>query len=62
MYVKWFDTVMLYYGILDLNITFFNFLTSRRFRPPRMSRRLQETEPGRWMPALAGGDGGGHCR
>ncbi|CAI9594351.1 unnamed protein product [Staurois parvus] len=36
MYVKWFDTVMLYYVILVIlvNVTFCHFQISRQFRPP----------------------------
>ncbi|CAI9571167.1 unnamed protein product [Staurois parvus] len=36
MYVKWFDTVMLYYVILVylVNVTFCHFQISRQFRPP----------------------------
>ncbi|CAI9561264.1 unnamed protein product [Staurois parvus] len=35
MYVKWFDTVMLYYVILVIlvNVTFYHFLISRRSIP-----------------------------
>ncbi|CAI9536516.1 unnamed protein product [Staurois parvus] len=40
MYVKWFDTVMLYYGIL-VNVTFCHFQISRLSVPP-------------YVPALAG--------
>ncbi|CAI9563368.1 unnamed protein product, partial [Staurois parvus] len=59
MYVKWFDTVMLYYVILVylVNVTFCHFQISRQFRPPYVPTS-QGTEPGRWMPASAGG----HCR
>ncbi|CAI9575454.1 unnamed protein product [Staurois parvus] len=37
MYVKWFDTVMLYYVILVIvgNVTFCNFLISHRSVPVR---------------------------
>ncbi|CAI9587317.1 unnamed protein product [Staurois parvus] len=43
MYVKWFDTGMLYYVILVylVNVTFCHFQISRRFRPP-------------YVPTLAG--------
>ncbi|CAI9536833.1 unnamed protein product [Staurois parvus] len=36
MYVKWFDTVMLYYVILVIliNVTFCHFLNFPPFRPP----------------------------
>ncbi|CAI9541342.1 unnamed protein product, partial [Staurois parvus] len=63
MYVKWFDTGMLYYVILVylVNVTFCHFQISRQFRPPT-SRRLQGTEPRRQMPASAGLHCQGHCR
>ncbi|CAI9600658.1 unnamed protein product [Staurois parvus] len=43
MYVKWLDTVMLYYVILVylMNVTFCHFQISRQFRPP-------------YIPTLAG--------
>ncbi|CAI9621134.1 unnamed protein product [Staurois parvus] len=43
MYVKWFDTVMLYYVIL-VNVTFCHFLISRR-SVPHTSCRSQGMEP-----------------
>ncbi|CAI9535489.1 unnamed protein product, partial [Staurois parvus] len=52
MYVKWFDTVMLYYVTL--------FLKSSNFPPvPAPVCRSQGPEPGRRMPASAGRDGRG---
>ncbi|CAI9603363.1 unnamed protein product [Staurois parvus] len=60
MYVKWFDTVMLYYVIL-VNVTFCHFQISRR-SVPHTSRRSQGTEPRRQMPASAGLHCRGHCR
>ncbi|CAI9558017.1 unnamed protein product [Staurois parvus] len=61
MYVKWFDTVMLYYTIL-VNVIFCHFQISRRFRPPYVPT-LQGTEPARrQMLASAGGHYRGHCR
>ncbi|CAI9543284.1 unnamed protein product [Staurois parvus] len=61
MYVKWFDTVMLYYVILVylVNVTFCYFQISRQFRP---LPSLQGTEPRRQMPASAGGHCRGHYR
>ncbi|CAI9596734.1 unnamed protein product, partial [Staurois parvus] len=63
MYVKWFDTVMFYYVILVnlVNVTFSHFQISR-CSVPHTSRRSQGTEPGRQMPASAGGHCWGHCR
>ncbi|CAI9554806.1 unnamed protein product [Staurois parvus] len=63
MYVKWFDTVMLYYVILVylVNVTFCHFQISRQFRPPYVPT-LQGWEPGRQMLASAGGHYRGHCR
>ncbi|CAI9599156.1 unnamed protein product, partial [Staurois parvus] len=59
MYVKWFDTVMLYYVIL-VNVTFCHFQISRRSTP--YIPTSQGTEPRRQMPASAGGHYRGHCR
>ncbi|CAI9576708.1 unnamed protein product, partial [Staurois parvus] len=56
MYVKCFDTVMFYYVI------FFNIFEFPAGSVPRTSRRSQGTEPGRRMPASAGGHGWGRCR
>ncbi|CAI9569845.1 unnamed protein product, partial [Staurois parvus] len=63
MYVKWFDTGMLYYVILVylVNVTFCHFQISRRFRPPYVPTS-QGTEPRRQMTASAGGHYRGHCR
>ncbi|CAI9533602.1 unnamed protein product, partial [Staurois parvus] len=63
MYVKWFDTGMLYYVILVIlvNVTFCHFQISRR-SVPRTSRRSQGPEPGRQMLASAGLHCQGHCR
>ncbi|CAI9541627.1 unnamed protein product, partial [Staurois parvus] len=63
MYVKCFDTGMLYYVILVIfvNVTFCHFQISRR-SVPHASRRSQGTEPGRQMPASAGLHCRGHCR
>ncbi|CAI9565094.1 unnamed protein product [Staurois parvus] len=46
MYLKWFDTVMLYYVILVIlvNVTFCHFQISRR-SVPRMSRRRRGRNP-----------------
>ncbi|CAI9576393.1 unnamed protein product, partial [Staurois parvus] len=62
MYVKWVDTVMLYYVILVylVNVTFCHFQISR-CSVPRTSRRSQGTEPRRQTPASAGGHYRGHC-
>ncbi|CAI9564968.1 unnamed protein product, partial [Staurois parvus] len=63
MYVKWFDTVMFYYVILVnlVNVTFCHIQISCQFHP-RTSRCSQGTEPGRQMPASAGGHYRGCCR
>ncbi|CAI9593096.1 unnamed protein product, partial [Staurois parvus] len=63
MYVKWFDTVMLYYVILVylVNVTFCHFQISRQFRPPYVPTS-QGTESRRQMPASVGGHCPGHCR
>ncbi|CAI9553657.1 unnamed protein product, partial [Staurois parvus] len=60
MYVKWFDTGMLYYAILVIlvNGTFCHFQISRHSVPSTS----QGTEPRRQMPASAGGHYRGHCR
>ncbi|CAI9566062.1 unnamed protein product [Staurois parvus] len=63
MYVKWFDTVMLYYVILVnlVNVTFCHFQISHQFCPPYVPTS-QGTEPRRQMLASAGGHYRGHCR
>ncbi|CAI9565462.1 unnamed protein product, partial [Staurois parvus] len=63
MYVKWFDTVMLYYVILVylVNVTFCHFQISRWFRPPYVPKS-QGTEPRRQMPASARLHCRRHCR
>ncbi|CAI9618596.1 unnamed protein product [Staurois parvus] len=64
MYVKWFDTGMLYYVILVIlvNVTFCHFQISRQFRPPRTSRRHREWNPEdrcRYRPDYIAGDTAG---
>ncbi|CAI9558508.1 unnamed protein product, partial [Staurois parvus] len=63
MYVKWFDTVMLYYAILVylVNVTFCHFQISPAVPSPYVLMS-QGTEPRRQMLASAGGHCRGHCR
>ncbi|CAI9561323.1 unnamed protein product, partial [Staurois parvus] len=63
MYVKWFDTVILYYVILVylVNVTFCHFQISRQFRPPYVPTS-QGAEPRRQISASTGGHCRGHCR
>ncbi|CAI9543625.1 unnamed protein product [Staurois parvus] len=64
MYVKWFDTGMLYCVILvySVNVTFCHFQISHQFRPPPYVLKSQGTEPGRRMPASARRHCRGHCK
>ncbi|CAI9561757.1 unnamed protein product, partial [Staurois parvus] len=62
MYVKWFDTGMVYYVILVylVNVTFCHFQISRRSVPVRPD--IAGDEPRLQMSASAGGHCRGHCR
>ncbi|CAI9566953.1 unnamed protein product, partial [Staurois parvus] len=67
MYVKWFDTVMLYYVILVnlVNVTFCHFQISRRsvpVRPDVAGDGTQKTDTGIRRRTLQGTLQGGHHR
>ncbi|CAI9615241.1 unnamed protein product [Staurois parvus] len=65
MYVKWFDTVMLYYVIL-VNVTFCHFQISRRSVPPYVSTLAGDgtrmTDAGISRITLLGDTAGGTSR
>ncbi|CAI9623475.1 unnamed protein product [Staurois parvus] len=65
MYVKWFDTVMLYYVIL-VNVTFCHFQISCQFCPPYVPTLTgdgtQMTDAGIRRITLPGTLQEGHCR
>ncbi|CAI9563781.1 unnamed protein product [Staurois parvus] len=63
MYVKWFDTAMFYYVILEIlvNITFCHFQISRRFVPvhPDARRGRNQDDRCRHPPDYIAGDAAG---
>ncbi|CAI9590206.1 unnamed protein product [Staurois parvus] len=61
MYVKWFDTVMFYYVILE-NLVNVTFCHSNFLLVPSPVPKSQGMEPRRQMLASAGGQYRGHCR
>ncbi|CAI9585199.1 unnamed protein product, partial [Staurois parvus] len=64
MYVKWFDTVMFYYVILVIVITFCHFQISRSsvpVRPDVAGDRTQKTDAGIRRRTLQGTLQEGHC-
>ncbi|CAI9542664.1 unnamed protein product [Staurois parvus] len=63
MYVKWFDTVMVYYvKLISKKMTVSKNVYICRRSGPHTSQCSQGLEHRSQMPASAGGDGQGSCR